>query len=90
MKIEDVIKKGWDNRDRDRKTSNNSFYYDKDEDKFYSYHKEIASIDRFRETMSIKGLTSEYGNYCSRTTSCHFGKLVNYCLDNNLNFTIMK
>ncbi len=88
MKIEEVIHKGWTDNNRNRKTGNGSFSYRKEEDKFYSYNTEIGSIDRCNQSIELVGLTSEYGNYISQSTSSHFGKLYRYCVEEGLNFNI--
>ena len=62
MRVLDVIEKGWKDNKRNRKTGNNTFFYRCEEDKFYSYNKEIASIDRFGETMTLIGMTAEFDN----------------------------
>ena len=82
MRVLDVIEKGWKDNKRNRKTGNNTFFYRCEEDKFYSYNKEIASIDRFGETMTLIGMTAEFDNFYSNTTSAHFGKIRRYCIDN--------
>tara|TARA_R110002167_G_scaffold44739_1_gene134461 strand:- start:6900 stop:7187 length:288 start_codon:yes stop_codon:yes gene_type:complete len=89
MKISDVLEKGWNNRNSNRKTSNNSFSYNAEEDKFYSYNTEIAYIDRFMETLFIYGLTAGYNNFYSTTTSSHFRKLINFCIDKKISFQII-
>tara|TARA_R110000824_G_C14653040_1_gene616886 strand:+ start:86 stop:358 length:273 start_codon:yes stop_codon:yes gene_type:complete len=88
MRLLDVIEKGWNDNKRNRKSGNNSFFYSAEEDKFYSYNTEIAVIDRLGETMTIMGLTAEFGNFCSNTTSAHFGKIKKFCIDNAINFYI--
>lgn len=89
MKISEVLKKGWDNRNSNRKTSNNSFSYNADEDKFFSYNTEIAYIDRFYEKMFIYGLSAKYNHYYSHTTSNHLSKIINFCIDNDIQYEIL-
>ena len=90
MKIEDIIKKGLENPIKNIRTSNKSFSYNSNGNIFFSYNKEICYMDKNSNTMFIYGLTAKYNNFYSITTSNHFSKILNYCINNNIDYEIIE
>ena len=76
-----------ENITKDLKNYSNSLFYKHNERKLYSYQEEIAEINEFKECY-ILNKTARGGNYFSMTTSQHISKILNYCIENNINFEL--
>jgi len=85
MNITQIIKHFVEGFHKNIQTSNKTFTYIPPN--LFSYAEKLAYLEN--DVVYILPVTAKYGNFFSMTTSTHFGRVKNFCEENNINYEII-